>query len=117
MKKGSIILEMFSADDFSSEGMEEFVVPSTLVHMRLTSPFKGSDNIVIESKEVEGVEGIGIRLTKDNKNFNPNLQNDRSNKKFFTLSKIELKTLGNNLVKGQQSLKDDRIFRVSFIPK
>ena len=117
MKNGNLVIEVFNADDFNLEGMEEVQVNSNLIQMRLKSPFKGSDNILLESKDVEGAPGIGMRLTKENKNWNPSGPRDQSNKKFFTLAKIELKTVGSGLVKGQQSMRDDRIIRVSFMPK
>ena len=117
MKNGNLVIEMFNSEDFSLEGIEEVIIPSNLVNMRLRSPFKNSDNILIESKEIEGVEGVGIRLTKDNDNYNPQVKNDPKNRKFFTQARVELKTIGSTLVKSQESLRDDRIFRVSFIPK
>lgn len=116
MKKGNLVVEMFSADDFNLEGIEEILVPPTLISMRCRSPFKNSDYLLIETKTVEGVEGIGVRLTKDNEKFDPK-SIDPKNRKFFTIARVELKTVGSTLVKSQESLRDDRIFRVSFIPK
>ena len=114
MQKGNLVVEMFSSDDFNLEGIEEISVPSTLINMRCKSPFRNTNNIIIESKDVEGVEGLCVRLTKDNDNYNPQVKNDPKNKKFFTVARVELKTVGSTLIKAQESMRDDRIFRVSY---
>ena len=116
MKKGNILMEMFSSDDFSLEKMEELNLNENLVQMRLKSCFKGADNIIIESNNDDG-EKVVFRLTKNNPKFNQNMKPDKDNKRFFTLSKIELKINGNEFVKGQQCLRDGRLVRVAFQPR
>jgi hypothetical protein len=124
MKNGILFIESFNPSEINGvpgyeiEGMEEVHVLASLVNMKLRSSFKNSDYILIEAKDVEGVPGIGVRITRDNKNFNPNGdRNDPKNKKFFTVSKLELKTNGSALVKAQQTIRDGRLIRISFDPR
>ena len=116
MKNGTLYLEVFSADDFSVEYREEISLPDTLLQMKLRSKVKGSDFILVDVVDKDGAEHLRVRVTKENRGYNPQgPRDDPKNFKFWNLAKFELK-IGSGLVKAQQLLKDDRLVRVSFIP-
>ena len=118
IKAGSLFIEVFSADDFSVEYREEINLSPNMLQMKLKSGVKGSDFVLIGVKDEEGITSLEIRVTKENRGYNPQgPRDDPKNYKFWNLAKFSLKM--NNLkglVKAQQLLKDDRLIRVSFIP-
>ena len=124
MKNGTLIVEMFKPIDLNGipgyelEAMEEIGINSSFISILLSSCFTNSDHVRIENRDEGSDEVIVVRITKDNKSFKPevSLRDDPKNKRFFTLCRIELK-LGSELVKNQQLLRDNRLVRVSFIPK